>query len=131
MAKKRRYLRVGGDWSVGGVSTRVGSKEMTEVVGSLDVLRAQMFEQRTRSAEKPSVREGSFVKVRVRGAQFWCRIWSVRSDGALVGNVSSDLSGLQWRKGDEIVLQQSHVLEVSEMHEGGPVGYLVDACAIL
>jgi hypothetical protein len=29
------------------------------------------------------------------------------------------------------VLQQSHVLDVSEMHEGGPVGYLVAACAIL
>ena len=109
----------------------VGSREMAEVVGSVDVLRAQMFEQRARSAEKPSVRGGSFVKVRLRGAQFWCRIWSVRSDGALVGFVSSDLNGMQWRKGDEIVLQQSHVLEVSEVHEGGPVGYMVDACAIL
>jgi hypothetical protein len=94
-------------------------------------LRKQMFEQRARSADKPSVRGGSFVEVRLRGAQFWCRIWSVRSDGALVGNVSSDLIGLQWRRGDEIVLQQSHVLDVSEMHEGGPVGYLVDVCAIL
>ena len=110
---------------------QLGSRQMAEVVGSVDVLRAQMFEQRVRSAEKPSVREGSFVKVRLRGAQFWCRIWRVRSDGALVGNVSSDLIGLQWRKGGEIVLQQSHVLDVSEMHAGGPVGYLVDACAIL
>lgn len=101
------------------------------LVGSADVLRAQMFEQRARSAEQASVRDGSFVKVRLRGAQFWCRIWSVRSDGALVGIVSSDLSGLQWRKGDEIVLQPSHVLDVSKMHEGGPVGCLVDACVIL
>ena len=104
---------------------------MAEVVGSVDVLRAQMFEQRARSAEKPSVREGSFVKVRLNGVQFWCRIWSVRGDGALVGTVSSDVCGLQWHRGDEIVLQQSHVLDVSEMHEGGPVGYLVAACAIL
>lgn len=110
---------------------QLGSKEMTEVVGGVNVLREQMFEQRARSADKPNVREGSFVKVRLRGAQFWCRIWNVRSDGALVGTVSSDLSGLQWRRGDEIVLQQNHVLDVSEMHEGGPVGYLVAACAIL
>jgi hypothetical protein len=109
-----------------------GSKEMTdELVGIVDVLQRRMFEQRARSAEKPSVREGSFVKVRLNGVQFWCRIWSVRGDGALVGTVSSDVCGLQWHRGDEIVLQQSHVLDVSEMHEGGPVGYLVAACAIL
>ena len=63
--------------------------------------------------------------------QFWCQVWNVRSDGALVGIVSSDLSGLQWHRGDEIVLQQSHVLEVSEMRKGGPVGYVAEACAIL
>ena len=104
---------------------------MTGAVVSLDRLRAQMFEQRARRAAQLIVKEGSFVKVRLRGAHFWCRVWSVRSDGALVGTVSSDLSGLQWRKGDEIVLQQSHVLDVSEMHEGGAFGYLADACAIL
>ena len=134
MGMRRRYLLMDRGRGVRGVSARwqqLGSRQMAEVVGSVDVLREQMFEQRARSIEKPSVREGSFVKVRLRGAQFWCRIWNVRSDGALVGFVSSDLSGLQWRKGDEIVLQQNHVLDVSEMHEGGPVGYMVDACAIL
>ena len=37
----------------------------------------------------------------------------VRGDGSLVGIVDNDLVYSSWRRGDEVVFQQSHVLEVA------------------
>ena len=37
----------------------------------------------------------------------------MRGDGSLVGIVDNDLVYSSWRRGDEVVFQQSHVLEVA------------------
>ena len=39
---------------------------------------------------------------------------AIRGDGSVVGIVDNDLVNSSWRRGDEVVFQQSHVLEVAE-----------------
>ena len=62
----------------------------------------------------PEVRLGSCVKVGHRNARFWCKVRAIRGDGSVVGIVDNDLVNSSWRRGDEVVFQQSHVLEVAE-----------------
>jgi hypothetical protein len=76
-------------------------------------LRAHMFEERQKSAARPSVDKGTFVKVGLRGERFWCCVKHVRADGSLLAVVDNDLIKSHFGCGDEILLQQTHVLETS------------------
>lgn len=76
-------------------------------------LRGQMFELRDTRRPKPEVKADAWVKVGYRNERFWCRV-RVVGDDSLVGTVDNDLMYSSWRRGDEIVFQQCHVLEVAE-----------------
>ena len=79
-----------------------------------ELLRAHTFETRDKNVPRPCVQRGTLVKVGIRGERFWCRVGRVREDGSLLATVDNDLTRSPWRRGDEIVLQRSHVLEASE-----------------
>ena len=104
--KRVRYSRRG---SVG-VSRGVASRMAT----AAELLRAHTFETRDKNVPRPCVQRGTLVKVGIRGERFWCRVGRVREDGWLLATVDNDLTRSPWRRGDEIVLQRSHVLEASE-----------------
>jgi len=74
-------------------------------------LRENTFETRDRSVATPNVQVGSWVRVGIRGECFWCRVSRERADGALLAVVDSYLTKSPWKRGDEIVLQRSHVLD--------------------
>ena len=76
-----------------------------------ELLRAHTFETRDKNVPRPCVQRGTLVKVGIRGERFWCRVGRVREDGWLLATVDNDLTRSPWRRGDEIVLQRSHVLE--------------------
>ena len=76
-------------------------------------LRGHIFELRDARRPKPEVEVGTWVKVGCRNERFWCRVTVVRGDGSLIGIVDNDLLYSSWRRGDEVVFQQSHVLEVA------------------
>ena len=85
-----------------------------ETLGMADVLqklRENTFETRDRRVATPNVQVGSYVRVGIRGERFWCRVSRERSDGSLLAQVDSYLTKSPWKRGDEIVLQRSHVLE--------------------
>ena len=77
-------------------------------------LRAQLLEERSKTAAQPNVHPGTFVKVCMRGERFWCRVKHVRPDTSLLAVVDNDLVKSQWKCGDEITLQYTHVLETTE-----------------
>ena len=80
----------------------------------MEKLRGQVFALRDARRSMPEVRLGSCVKVGHRNARFWCKVRAIRGDGSVVGIVDNDLVNSSWRRGDEVVFQQSHVLEVAE-----------------
>ena len=94
-------------------------------MGDLERLRAHLFEQRHKSAAQPSVSIGTWLKVGVRGERFWVRVKRMRGDGSLVGVIDNDLLKSPWRRGDELVLQRSHVLETTEPADGNTFRNLV------
>ena len=80
---------------------------------AVERLRRQVFEVRDERKPKPCVQAGTWVKVGCRNERFWCRVKAVREDGSLVGIVDNHLVNSSWVRGDEIVCQHSHVLEVA------------------
>lgn len=76
-----------------------------------------LLEERGDGAE-PRISCGTWVKVgwcSDRGSeQFWCRVTSLCTDGALMARVENDLVHSGHRCGDEIVLRACHVLETAE-----------------
>ena len=81
---------------------------------AVERLRQHTFELRDKRVQRPNVRDGMLIKVGIRGERFWCRVKRVRQDGALVAVVDNDLIRSHWRCGDEVVVQNSHVLETSD-----------------
>ena len=77
-----------------------------------------LFEQRTDGVE-PRVEVGLWVKVGRRSERFWCRVRSVRADGAcaFVARVDNDLLRNPYRCGDELVLRACHVLETADLRD--------------
>ena len=80
-------------------------------LSAVERLQRHAFEVRDPSRRQPSVDEGTLIKVGIRGERFWCRVKSVRVDGALVAIVDNHLIKPPWTCGDEIVVQRKHVLE--------------------
>jgi hypothetical protein len=80
-------------------------------LSAVERLQRHAFEVRDPSRRQPSVDEGTLIKVGIRGERFWCRVKSVRVDGALVAIVDNHLIKSPWTCGDEIVVQRKHVLE--------------------
>ena len=78
-------------------------------------LHEDAFENRDSRAAEPNVRVGSSVKVGIRGERFWCHVSRERADGSLLAIIDNFLlRSPQWQRGDEIVLQRSHVLEAAD-----------------
>ena len=75
---------------------------------------AHMFEERPKSAARPLVAPGAYVKVGLRGERFWCIVENESSDGALLALVDNDLVKSPWKCGDKIALQHINVLEKAE-----------------
>jgi hypothetical protein len=73
-----------------------------------------MFEERPKSAARPLVAPGAYVKVGLRGERFWCIVDNESSDGALLALVDNDLVKSLWKCGDKIALQHINVLETAE-----------------
>ena len=73
-----------------------------------------MFEERQKSAAVPTVKHGTFVKVRVSGERFWCRVKHLRADGSVLAVLDNNLVKSRWKRGDEIVFQHGDVLETAE-----------------
>ena len=73
-----------------------------------------MFTERQTGAAVPTVKYGTFVKVRVNGERFWCRVKHLRADGYVLAVVDNDLVNSCWNRGDEIAFQHKHVLETAE-----------------
>ena len=81
---------------------------------SVSKLCRHMFELRDTQKPKPDVKAGTWAKVGYQNERFWCRVREVRVDGSLIGVVDNNLVYSLWRRGDAIVFQHSHVLEVTE-----------------
>ena len=81
---------------------------------AVERLRQHTFELRDKRVQRPNVRDGMLIKVGIRGERFWCRVKRVCEDGALLAVVDNDLIKSHWRCGDEIVVQNNHVLETSD-----------------
>jgi hypothetical protein len=81
---------------------------------AVERLRQNAFEVRDKSMQRPNVRDGMLIKVGIRSERFWCRVKRVREDGALLAVVDNDLIRSHWRCGDEVVVQNNHVLETSD-----------------
>ena len=92
-----------------------GGRAVNMEESAAEKLRGQVFELRDAMRPKPEVRLGTWVKVGHRNERFWCRVRAIRGDGSVVGIVDNDLVNSSWRRGDEVVFQQSHVLEVAEL----------------
>ena len=75
-----------------------------------------LFEQRTDGVE-PCVEVGLWVKVGRRSECLWCRVWSVRADGAFVARVDNDLLRNPYRCGDKLVLRACHVIERVDLRD--------------
>ena len=94
-------------------------------------LRQRTFEVRDKSVKQPVVYAGTLIKVGTRGGRFWCRVKWVRWDGALVVTVDNDLIKLPWKCGDEIVVQQEHVLETCDPTDMTFAGLLAASRAVI
>jgi hypothetical protein len=81
---------------------------------AVERLQHNAFEVRDKLVQRPNVRDGMLIKVGIRGERFWCRVKRIRGDGALIAVVDNDLIRSHWRCGDEIVVQNNHVLETSD-----------------
>ena len=81
---------------------------------AVERLQQNAFEVRDKLVQRPNVRDGMLFKVGIRGERFWCRVKRIRGDGALIAVVDNDLIRSHWRCGDEIVVQNNHVLETSD-----------------
>ena len=81
---------------------------------AVERLQQNAFEVRDKLVQRPNVRDGMLIKVGIRGERFWCRVKRIRGDGALIAVVDNDLIRSHWRCGDEIVVQNNHVLETSD-----------------
>ena len=75
---------------------------------------AHMLEERPKSAARPLVAPGAYVKVGLRGERFWCIVENESSDGALLALVDNDLVKSPWKCGDKIALQHINVLETAK-----------------
>ena len=84
------------------------------MASEIDHIRQHTFEVRDKSSKRPRVAVGMLIKVGVRRERFWCKVQRVRDDGALVAVVDNELLRSPWKCGDEIVVQESHVLETSD-----------------
>ena len=82
---------------------------------ALQTLRDNAFETRDRRKAAPNVQVGNYVKVGIRDERFWCRVSRERADGSLLAVVDNFLLRSPWRRGDEIVLQRSHILEAADL----------------
>ena len=69
------------------------------------------------SAPHPMLCSGMFVKVGVRGERFWLRVQSVGVDGKIRAIVDSNLIRSTWQRGEEIMLQNEHVLETAHYED--------------
>ena len=85
-----------------------------ELDSAFERMRQHTFELRDKNVKQPAVLAGMQIKVGARGERFWCRVKWVRWDEALVVTVDNDLIRLPWKCGDEIVVQQDHVLEACD-----------------
>ena len=90
---------------------------MRDSTSALEHIRQNTFELRDKRLQKPSVSDGVLIKVGIRGERFWCRVQRVRDDGAIVAIVDNDLLQSPWKCGDDIVVQQSNVLETSDPND--------------
>ena len=90
---------------------------MRNSTSALERIRQNTFELRDKRLQKPSVSDGVLIKVGIRGERFWCRVQRVRDDGAIVAIVDNDLLQSPWKCGDDIVVQQSNVLETSDPND--------------
>jgi hypothetical protein len=81
---------------------------------AVERLQQNAFEVRDKLVQRPNVRDGMLIKVGIRGERFWCRVKRIRGDGTLIAVVDNDLIRSHWRCGDEIVVQNNHVLETSD-----------------
>ena len=90
---------------------------MRDSTSALERIRQNTFELRDKRSPKPSVNDGMLIKVGIRGERFWCRVQRVRDDGAIVAIVDNDLLQSPWKCGDEIIVQQSNVLETSDPND--------------
>ena len=73
------------------------------------------FEERRGGSAEPNVQCGQWVKVGKHRERFWCCVTEVRADGSIVARVANDLLNSNYQYGDELVLQQWHVLEVASL----------------
>ena len=96
----------------------------TEMACAIDRIRQNTFEVRDKSFKRPRVAAGMLIKVGIRGERFWCKVQRVRDDGALVAIVDNELLRSPWKCGDEIIVQQSHVLETSDPADATLAGLL-------
>ena len=96
----------------------------TEMASAVERIRQNTFEVRDKSSKRPRVAAGLLVKVGIRGERFWCKVQRVRDDGALVAIVDNELLRSPWKCGDEIIVQQSHVLETSDPADATLAGLL-------
>ena len=87
-------------------------------------LREHVFEVRDKRRLKPRVKAGTWAKLGLRNERFWCRVRVVRADGSFVGTLDNDLIRSSFQRGDEIVFQHSHVLEVAEPCDSWTFGSL-------
>ena len=90
---------------------------MRDSTSALERIRQNTFELRDKRLQKPSVTDGVLIKVGIRGEWFWCRVQRVRDDGAIVAIVDNDLLQAPWKCGDEVIVQQSNVLETSDPND--------------
>ncbi|MDC0525814.1 hypothetical protein OAO87_02350 [bacterium] len=79
-------------------------------------LREHLFEQRS-DGVVPRVASGVWVLVGQRGERWWCKVTSVRPDGAFVARVDNYLVYNPYRLGDEIVLRADHVLDIANQQD--------------
>jgi hypothetical protein len=104
-------------WSIDMLSntTMKEGQEGMRMVTALQTLHDNAFETRDRSLPVPNVQVGSYVKVGIRGERFWCRVSRERADGSILAIIDNFLlRSPWWQRGDEIVLQRSHVLEAAD-----------------
>ena len=95
-----------------------------EMTSAIDRIRQNTFEVRDKSSKRPRVAAGMLIKVGIRAERFWCKVQRVCGDGALVAIVDNELLRSSWKCGDEIIVQQSHVLETSDPADATLAGLL-------
>ena len=97
---------------------------------ALERIRQNTFEVRDERLKRPNVNAGMLIKVGIRGERFWCRVKGMLDDGAIVAIVDNDLLRSPWRCGDEIVVQLTNVLEVSDPNDMTFAGLLATLSSV-